>query len=295
MSDLYTEKIVLKSFNITDGTFYCDFPGHTHAANCFELHYIKDGKGTLITSEKTYKLRKNTVYVTGPNVYHMQKTDFEVPMREYCIFFELDDMTQDMFLNIFLSQGFWIGKSSKIIKKLFEDIYALHLQNTAFHLRQAALLIYLLMLELAAMYQPQILKLQNKSNIGVTNDIVTIEDFFLFNISNLSLDALSCALRLSKRQTQRLLLKNYGKNFQQKKSEAQLEHAKMLLESGGIPLSQISDECGFYSSSAFCNFFKKHMGLTPTEYRRCLQKNSGIKRSDSAMYRFNNAYVCFQT
>lgn len=267
MSELYVERLALKSFSMIDGTFYRDFPGHTHAANCYELHYVKDGKGELITDGMSYPLKKNTVYVTGPSVYHMQKTDINSPMYEYCLFFETESETDDILLNIFLSRNFWIGKSNHRIKRLFDEIFKLNQENTLYNARQSALLIELLMLELAKIYEPQILRLENKSDISVTNDIVITDFFFLFNIRNLSLGALSEALGLSERQTQRMLLKNYGKNFQQKKQEAQLEHAKMLLSNEACRLSKIAEECGFYGSAAFCSFFKKHTGITPTEYR----------------------------
>lgn len=267
MSELYTEKFSAKSFSIIKGIFYRDFPGHTHAANCYELHYILDGRGELITDDGTFHLRKNAVYVTGPNLYHMQKTYSDNPMCEYCIFFETLEQTKDIFLNIFFSQNFWIGRSSRKIKKLFDDIYLLHNKGTLYHSRQAALLMQMLLFELAGIYQPQITRLPNRTDISVINDVIVTESFFLFNLKNLTLGSLSDALGMSERQTQRMLIKNYGRSFRKKKKEAQLEHSKMMLRDENCPLSRIAEECGFCSDAAFCNFFKKQTGMTPVSYR----------------------------
>lgn len=268
MAELYVEQLLLESFSIIQGTFYRDFPGHTHAVNCYELHYVLDGKGELITGEKAYPLRKNTVYVTGPNKYHMQKTDLEKPMHEYCLFFKVEKTPADIFLNTFLSRNFWIGRSNRSIRKRFDEIYKLAQENKMYHTRQMALLVEMLILELAGIYEPQLLKLENIPDINVTNEILVTDCFFLYNISNLTLGALASTLGLSERQTQRMLLKNYGRTFRQKKQDTQLEHAKILLVSGTSSLSEIAEECGFYGSAAFCQFFKKHTGLTPTEYRK---------------------------
>lgn len=273
MKELTNFKSMIKTFSITKGIFYANFPGHAHARNCYELHYVTDGAGELITNEKIYRLRKNTIYVTGPNKYHMQKTDPEKNMHEYCLYFELEFLPDDLFFNIFLNHNFWIGRSNRKLKKLFEEIYTLMQTNTMFHNKQATLLIYLLMLEFAQLYEPQILSLTNKANNSISNDTLTIDWLFLYNINNLTLQVLADSLGLSQRQTQRKLLENYGMTFQEKKKEAQLERAKILLSNGTSPLQEIVDECGFYSSSALCNFFKKHTGMTPTEYRKHYCRN----------------------
>lgn len=268
MRELHVEPIDLKSFNITFGTFDGDFPGHTHAANCYELHYIADGKGELVTEQKTYQLKKNSIYITGPDMYHMQKTDTETPMQEYCLFFEAENHSEDFFLNIFFENTFWIGKSNKKIKTLFLTIYELFQKNTMYHDRQAALLTQLLILEFVEMYEPQIASLANNPDGSGASDTLTTDCFFLFSSGKMTLDELANALNLSKRQTQRVLQKNYGKSFREKKQDAQLEHAKLLLADATATLQDIAEKCGFCSSSAFCNFFKKETGMTTGEYRR---------------------------
>lgn len=209
----------------------------------------------------------------------MQKTDLSNPMHEYCLFFEAENSPDDLLLSVFLSRSFYIGKSSAKIKKLFSEIYLLYQDDSLFSAHQAALLVEMLMLELAAVYEPQIKSIKAKPDISVTHDTVTTDAFFLFNLKDLTLEGLAKALGLSERQTQRTLLKNYGRTFQQKKCEAQLEHAKMLLATSNASLMQIAEECGFCSSAAFCNFFKKHAACTANEYRKSVSAENVSKRS----------------
>jgi transcriptional regulator GlxA family with amidase domain len=47
-----------------------------------------------------------------------------------------------------------------------------------------------------------------------------------------------------------------------------IEHAKALLETTGLPFAQIVDHAGYLDESAFRRLFKRHVGITPTEYQK---------------------------
>lgn len=47
-----------------------------------------------------------------------------------------------------------------------------------------------------------------------------------------------------------------------------IEHAEFLLTSTSTSVIDIAYACGFNSSSQFSNIFRKHVGSTPSEYRR---------------------------
>lgn len=53
-----------------------------------------------------------------------------------------------------------------------------------------------------------------------------------------------------------------------------LDAARELLSSTDMPVCQIAETAGFKSSYYFCRLFKKHMGQTPTGYRKRFQKCS---------------------
>jgi LacI family transcriptional regulator len=52
----------------------------------------------------------------------------------------------------------------------------------------------------------------------------------------------------------------------------QLERATHLLSDGHLSLADVAMECGFGYQSRMGNFFKKHTGMTPLEYRRAHQR-----------------------
>ena len=57
-----------------------------------------------------------------------------------------------------------------------------------------------------------------------------------------------------------------GKNFKQMTDELRLEHIKNKL-CLGLSNKEIAQQCGFSSESYFIQFFKKHMDISPGDYR----------------------------
>ncbi len=56
----------------------------------YELHFINQGEGTVWIGDDSYRLSKDTFYLTGPNVYHEQKTNSLNPMSEFSLNIEFD-------------------------------------------------------------------------------------------------------------------------------------------------------------------------------------------------------------
>ena len=52
-------------------------------------------------------------------------------------------------------------------------------------------------------------------------------------------------------------------------NHVRLERAAHMLNSSTIPVEQVGRKCGFSSRSHFSQAFKKHMGLSPAEFRIC--------------------------
>jgi AraC family transcriptional activator of pobA len=58
------------------------------------------------------------------------------------------------------------------------------------------------------------------------------------------------------------------------KSAFEVVQERMLLEARrrliyiSAPVAQLAYELGFQDAAYFCRFFKKHSGVTPTEFRR---------------------------
>lgn len=68
------------------------------------------------------------------------------------------------------------------------------------------------------------------------------------------------------------LFKRYtGKPIKKYITDLRMNQAKKLLSTNDLPISTIAQMCGFSNINYFPTTFKKHVGITPTEYR--LQTN----------------------
>ncbi|WP_348744037.1 AraC family transcriptional regulator [Tenacibaculum sp. 190524A05c] len=112
---------------------------------------------------------------------------------------------------------------------------------------------------------------QQNSNSKKFKDI---EDYLVDNrrfLDNLlSLETLANELRVSTSQLSKLINKQSSKNFNQLINEYRIEYSKELLQNNDYDqytITSIALESGFNSKSTFYTAFKKHTGVTPTQFR----------------------------
>ncbi|MCR4644658.1 MAG: substrate-binding domain-containing protein [Oscillospiraceae bacterium] len=77
----------------------------------------------------------------------------------------------------------------------------------------------------------------------------------------------SARLNISKSYFHKLYLKVFGVSFMQDLQQSRLNRAKQLLVTTPLLLPDIAERCG-YDYYNFMRFFKKEMGMTPTQYRK---------------------------
>jgi AraC family transcriptional regulator len=66
---------------------------------------------------------------------------------------------------------------------------------------------------------------------------------------------------------------HYGCSIGEYLTECRLELARDLLENSEMSLSQIAITSGFYDQGHFSNKFKKHHGISPSEFRNSLRES----------------------
>lgn len=258
--------------SISSETIVTPFPKHSHSKNSYELHYIKSGFGKLICDEAEYRLTPGIFYVTGPNISHEQISDSYKPMVEYGMYLQTerlfppkpgDVMTQ------FTDCHFWIGESDKEVSLLFEHIFEeLNNKPLGYQLMLPALSRALL-LTVTRMYDKKVAGLL-KTEGSVPQDMLylTIEEAFLYDYKDLTLSSLSSRVNLGTRQTERLLKKHYNMTFVEKRNEARMSAASLLLTETQKSIGEISEELGYSSKEHFTNAFKKFYSVTPSSYRK---------------------------
>lgn len=201
------------------GVFNEDMAGHRHAKNIYELHYIVDGKGTLTTDTKTYKLSKGDFFVTGPDVYHQQSTDVKEPLTEIYLYLQASEKKNyGALVSAFLSTHFYFSKVPEL-EELFTEII-LEEKNKSFGYKNViGAMMGILLTKITRLYVPEFTDIPDKDGTLNERRFLIIEHAFITN-PRITLAELSEHIGLCERQTQRLLLKYYGKTFREKKKES---------------------------------------------------------------------------
>jgi AraC family transcriptional regulator len=87
---------------------------------------------------------------------------------------------------------------------------------------------------------------------------------------NISLATLADVVRLSTYHFVRAFKRSFGLPPRRYVSSLRMERAKSLLADPAVSVTQIGFNLGFSETSSFTTTFRKHIGLTPTAYRRNL-------------------------
>ncbi len=93
------------------------------------------------------------------------------------------------------------------------------------------------------------------------------------------IDDLANQLEVSKPHLIRVFSDTAGVSPGQYLIQVRIFHAKSMLQSGhDTPLEIIAGACGYSNANYFCKAFKKHTGLTPSEYAKAFRENpNGIQ------------------
>lgn len=248
-------------------------PMHAHSKNSYELHYISFGIGTLNCGSEKYSITPGTLFMTGPEIPHEQISDPENPMTEYCVYLKIDrweKSRQSSLSDIFADTFFWFGSDDgrvhELIKKTFAELDSSY-SGRELMIESLMIQLVLIMIRLYQSGGSRCGKSDEKSLCGDLTYLI-IEEAFLYDYSSITLNSLAEKLGLGKRQTERLLQKHYNKTFQQKKIEARMFAASVMLRESRKSITEISEELGYSSCEHFSDSFKKYSGVAPSEYRK---------------------------
>ena len=269
------EGIPVQAVNMTCERFLRTIPSHSHGNGCYEIHYIPSGYGKLTADSNLFDIKPNTLFVTGPHVEHAQIPQPEEPMLEYCVYLKIKKNARRKestpVMDSFIAAPFWFGADTQGIHGLLHQLFNELERRPIGYLDQARLLLSQLLIFMVRNYQsncpghtPPI-----QSSLADLTSVI-IEEYFLYEYRHLSLDELAKRLKRSPRQTQRLLLEYYGKSYQQKKAEAKMSAAALLLTDKSKNITSVSEELGYSSPEHFTAAFRGYYGTTPREYRKKL-------------------------
>ncbi len=252
-----------------------NIPGHSHGPGCYEIHYIAAGHGRVILQGEAHPLSPGSLYVTGPGVEHAQLSDKNDPMCEYCVYLRVsgknsrDSLDPTSVAQRFLQNHLWLGQDSQALLPLFADLFQEFKEQRTGYMIQIQSLLQQLPVKLVRCYEQGKTSAHHfsPSNLMDSNTVI-IEEYFLYEYQTCTLEGLAARLRLSPRQAERLLKQQYGMTFVEKRTQARMSAASVLLLETASSITDIATELGYSSVEHFANAFRRFYGISAREYRK---------------------------
>lgn len=261
--------------NIAREQFKAPVPEHAHGNSSYELHYISSGYGTVRANGTVYKLVPHMLYITGPHVAHEQVPYIDNPMTEYSVFFHIQkDAAGPSSLDPFLQTPFWMMENASDLHPLLKEAIKELQHKRDGYIAQASSLIQQTVVFLMRSCQtprPAMIHTPTSGYTYASRAFLT-DKAFLYEYRDITLERLSQYLDLSGWQTERFLKDYYGRTFAQKRLDARMSAACILLRADHPDLQKITEQTGYTSADYFVNAFKKYHGITPKRYIQLVQQ-----------------------
>ncbi|WP_373059730.1 helix-turn-helix domain-containing protein [Zunongwangia sp. H14] len=113
----------------------------------------------------------------------------------------------------------------------------------------------------------ELLQDKNEKIVNAIKSII-IEQVYNKDFANTNLSAiLSDRLHYDYSHLTNLFSKSEGRSISSFQNSIRIERVKELLEYGELNIAEIADETGYSSAAYLSSSFRKHTGLSPSEYR----------------------------
>lgn len=263
---------------------------HSHSDSSYEIHYIPKGSGNVLIDGKKYMLYPGILYVTGPNVMHEQITDGGI--TEYCIYLQIEENSEiyenaridkdESVMKYFRETVFWYGEDKQEIVNILRSIFRETAKPAIGMWSYIVACMQQLVIRMVRNYMgvaPAVEDnednyndlFQNKGYISSQYDsFLVIEQKFLNQYDTVTLKELSGLIGLGTRQTERLLKQHYGMSFIQKRTEARMSAAIIMMKTTKMTINEIAVKTGYASAEHFTNCFRRYTGVAPGKYRKSI-------------------------
>lgn len=232
----------------------------------YQLLYLLEGKGTLVTQSKgEIPVKSGNMFLLFPNEWHTYWPEKETGWKLYWIGFKGAHM-DDRVLNGFLSKEnplFQVGYNATLVHLYHQAIETVQREEACFQQLLAGIVNYLL----GFMYSIDRNLLLNKDHSS-TKLIDHARIYMREKVEeNLSAKDVAAHLGMGYSHFRKLFKAYTGLSPSQYYLDLKLQHAKELLNRTLFPIKEIAYKLQFQSPDYFSTLFKKKTGYTPSEFR----------------------------
>lgn len=264
-------------------------PDHISLHDEFELVYLQEiDRGTFFIDDKTISVRTDDLILIKPRIPHYLKVECTRPCRFVVLKFSFAQSEETNISNIsandflsFISENNDFGGFFKLSSNYCSNISTVMQQMMHEDKSpdgESAFLRSLLTMELFV-WLSRSLREQWESNLSskghkLQEILESAKGYINNNYNNdISLSDISGYVYLSTSHFARVFKKQYGISPIQYLLGVRIEKAKTLLEETNLKVGDIASSVGFSAQQRFNDIFKKHLGVSPSEYRQKYKEN----------------------
>lgn len=257
-----------------------DWSVKNHSHSSYELHFIPCGRGTLAANRKNLDITPGTFYLTGPGVYHEQKSNPDDPMAEYCINFDFNVLQSsknrdyipeteiEEIIRILKNTNYWFGRDEFNSMELFERIYyELSNPRVGCYISVRNYISQIIINSLRSYIRGSFsYSLPHKTPEDHRRQIV--DNLFHYHYDSVTMEQMADSINVSTRQLDRIVKHYYSASFKEKLISIRTENAQRMLKNTRLCVDEIAKKTGFNYPDYFRRVFKRKTGMTPQEYRK---------------------------
>ncbi|SOU87817.1 AraC family transcriptional regulator [Tenacibaculum dicentrarchi] len=252
--------------------------------NFFELVYIEEGKGKQCINYNYYPYKKGNIFLLPPLKCHSfiieEPTNF-VFLRFTQSFFKQQNSKSSNFENWYKEASFILTnynqKPGNIIKNTHDKKHIIELINIVSHefknnTPSSEEIIRIIMVSTLHIVMRNV-KIVNRDLIGTINKdskLIEIINHIQENISNpalLKTEIIAKKFHISPNYISEFFKKLSGNTLKDYIIKSRLKLVEVRLLNSDFNINQIADELGFSDASHLTRTFKKHTGLTISEFK----------------------------
>ena len=234
-----------------------------HRHEYFEIILYQNCKGKCIINGAIYPITGSSLFLLTPKDYHKIESQYADDASSVIISFSENFIDSDLRAKLSFSSRVWYSPSKETvssIEKLYSDYEgsSANRKKKLFHTLNAILCDTLDGSE----------RIDDK-NPYISPPIAKAITIVLSDMSqNYTMEALAHLCGFSASYFSNLFHKEMGELFKTWLNNTRIEHAKSLLTESTLPILEICYECGYNTPSQFIKMFKRHEGMTPSQYRK---------------------------
>ncbi len=259
-------------------------PGESH--DFWEFVYVDRGELSITAGENKHRLTQGDMVFHKPGEFHSVECDGVHSATVFIMTFDCRSEAMEHFSERIIAVP---GELTKLIRLLIAECkegftvsqYPLELrQNAPIGVEQ---LIKMYLEELLI----RLMRIENSGKTGPVSPTRTDSDDRLASdisaylaqhlYTNVTIEALCEQFHFGKSHLCEVFKKSHGVSILQYYLGLKLTEAKRLLHEDAMSVGEISETLGFESQSYFARLFKKHVGVSPREFRAAVVSDGTVQ------------------